>query len=142
MPDWTQIVPDVTLLQAVLWLVAVALLIGIVIKLWPFIRNAVAIVDALVQLPAMLKQVAALLKEFAAMKDQVASIHHETHKNDGSSIKDAVDRVEKTTERLEEGVIGLHGRVDDVDRQLTALAREDESLWEALDRTDPPDPEE
>ncbi|MGW9345579.1 hypothetical protein ACWGR3_28920 [Streptomyces albidoflavus] len=119
-----------TLLQAVLWFVAVALLIGIVIKLWPFIKNAVAIVDALVQLPALLKQV-------AAMKDQLTSIHHETHRNNGSSIKDAVDRVEKTTERLEEGVIGLHGRVDDVDRQLTALAREDESLWEALDRTDP-----
>ena len=62
------------------------------------------------------------------MQGQIDSIHHETHTNNGSSIKDALGRVEK-------GVSGLHGRMDDVDRQLTSLAREDEALWREIENT-------
>lgn len=134
MPDWEALFGGTTLVQAILWLVAVGLLIGLLIKLWPFIKNAVAIVDALVQLPALLKQV-------AAMKDQVAAIHHETHRNDGSSIKDSTVRIEQSLE-------GVHGRLDAVEGdtkeirvQVDRLTREDEALWEALDQTNP-DPEE
>jgi len=138
MPDWERLFGDTTLVQAVLWITAFSLLLGVFIKLWPFIKNAVAIVDALVKLPEIAKQLPVLTGQLTAMKAQVDGIHHETHKNDGSSIKDAVGRVESTAKRLEEGVAGLHGRMDDVDRQLEKLAREDESLWEALDNTSDP----
>ncbi|MCC2031839.1 hypothetical protein [Microbacterium allomyrinae] len=121
MPDWQRLFGDTTVVQALLWIAAAGALIVVVVKLWPFVRNAVAIVDALVLLPALVKQV-------ESMRAQVDGIHHETHKNDGSSIKDAVGRVE-------EGVAGLHGRMDDVDRQLVTLAREDEALWAELDNT-------
>lgn len=124
-PDWNVLFGDLRAAQVAIWLVAIALLIGVLIRLWPFIKNAVAIVDALVALPTLTKQI-------AAIQTQIDGIHHETHKNDGSSIKDAVGRVE-------EGVAGLHGRMDDVDRQLTALAREDEALWRELDHTSEPD---
>ena len=75
---------------------------------------------------------------------KVNEIHHETHTNDGSSIKDAVGRVEKTAERLEEGVAGLHGRLDPVEADL-ALVKEavaqlqsaDEEIRAELEQTQP-----
>lgn len=135
MPDWNTLFGDLRAAQVAIWIVAAALLIGVIIRLWPFVKNAVAIVDALVALPSMSKQIAKIpdmATQLAAMQTQLDGIHHETHKNDGSSIKDAVDRVE-------EGVAGLHGRMDDVDRQLAQLAREDEAIWRELDNTQDPE---
>lgn len=121
-PEWLKfLLADTSALQLVFWAVAIIALIAALVRLWPFLSNAVQIVDALVQLPALSKRVAAIQK-------QIDGIHHETHTNDGSSIKDAVGRVEK-------GVSGLHGRMDDVDRQLTSLAREDEALWREIENT-------
>mgnify|MGYP002005741941 FL=1 len=121
-PDWLKfLLADTSALQLVFWAVAIIALLTALVRLWPFLKNAVQIVDALVQLPALSKRV-------AAIQSQIDGIHHETHTNDGSSIKDAVGRVEK-------GVSGLHGRMDDVDRQLTSLAREDEALWREIENT-------
>lgn len=138
LPNWDALFGDVRAAQVAVWIVAVVLVVGLVVKLWPFVKNAVAIVDALIALPAM-------SKEMAAMREQITSIHHETHTNKGTSIKDAMGRVEKTVARVEEtvsetskSVEGVHGRLDDVDRQLTALAREDEALWAEFDNTQDP----
>lgn len=121
-PEWLEfLLADTSALQLVFWAVAIVALITALVRLWPFLKNAVQIVDALVQLPALAKRV-------TAMQGQIDSIHHETHTNNGSSIKDALGRVEK-------GVSGLHGRMDDVDRQLTSLAREDEALWREIENT-------
>ena len=121
-PDWLKfLLADTSALQLVFWAVAIIALLTALVRLWPFLKNAVQIVDALVQLPALAKRV-------TAMQGQIDSIHHETHTNNGSSIKDALGRVE-------EGVSGLHGRMDDVDRQLTSLAREDEALWREIENT-------
>lgn len=121
-PEWLEfLLADTSALQLVFWAVAIVALITAIVRLWPFLKNAVQIVDALVQLPALAKRV-------TAMQRQIDSIHHETHTNNGSSIKDALGRVEK-------GVSGLHGRMDDVDRQLTSLAREDEALWREIENT-------
>lgn len=116
MPDWETLFGTTTLVQAVLWIAAVALLIGVVVKLWPFIRNAVAIVDALVKLPDLAKQ--------------VAEIHHETHTNDGSSIKDGVGRIEASLE-------GLHGRTDELERNVASLAKADIEIRDQIDHTQP-----
>lgn len=139
MPNWEVLFGDLRAAQVAVWIVAVVLVVGLVVKLWPFVKNAVAIVDALLALPAMSKQV-------SSMKAQIDSIHHETHTNKGTSIKDAVKRVEETVARVEgtvsetqTSVEGVHGRLDDVDRQLTSLAREDEALWAEFDNTHNPD---
>jgi len=121
MPNWNDLFGDTPAWQVFGWIAAAGLLIGLVIKLWPFVKNAVAIVDALVQLPAM--------------KKQIDSIHHETHRNDGSSIKDSTVRIEKSLE-------GLHGRMDVVERSVETLAREDESLWAAFEDTQNPEEKE
>lgn len=130
MPDWEVLLGDITLLQAVLWIVAAAVFIGVVVKLWPFVRNAVAIVDALVALPAMAKQ--------------VKSIHHELHPNGGTSMKDALGRVEKgverlddTSDRLERGVRGLYEEVGALAAEDKRLAAADEQLRQDLDNTHP-----
>lgn len=130
MPDWETLLGDVTLVQTVLWIVAAGLAVGVVVKLWPFIRNAVAIVDALVALPAMAKQ--------------VKSIHHELHPNGGSSMNDSLRRVEggvkrldDTSDRLERGVKGLYEKVDALTAEDKRLAEEDERLRQDLENTHP-----
>jgi len=126
MPDWERLFGDTTLLQAALWVVAAGLVIGLVFKLWPFIRNAVAIVDALVQLPAFIQRTTKQLEN-----------SHITNLRD--DVTAAVIAAEKSVTLAQ----GIHGRLDDMDRQLTTLAQEDEALWAELDNTNnPKDPEE
>lgn len=123
MPDWSALLGNLSALQLVAWIVAAGLLITLLVKLWPFVRNAVAIVDALVQLPALSRQV-------GSMKSQIDSIHHETHNNDGSSIKDAVDRIEV-------GVAGLYERMDTVETGVKELHATDAELRAEIENTNP-----
>ena len=105
MPAWLEdLLAGVSAWQALLWIAAVVLLVGVVVKLWPFVRNAVQIVDALVKLPSLTGQVTSLV-------DQVSDIHHETHNNQGTSIKDSVDRIEQSLK-------GVHGRMDTVEKDI------------------------
>lgn len=125
--EWGELVTQAQPVVVIATIAALIGLVGLVVKLWPFISNAVAIVNALVKLPQ-------IDVRLGRLERQVDDIHHETHKNDGSSIKDAMGRVE-------EGVAGLHGRMDDVDRQLAVLTREDEALWAAIEETQNPEEE-
>ena len=123
-PDWLEhLLADTSALQLVFWVVALCALIAAIVKLWPFMRNAVQIVDALVRLPAMSVSV-------ERMQGQIDGIHHETHKNDGTSVKDAVDRIE-------EGVAGIHGRMDEVERNVAQLAKADIEIRQELENTNP-----
>lgn len=115
-------------------LVILFLMVRAVVRAWPTIKQFVLTVNAITGLP-----------EFMERTDQkIAEIHHETHKNDGSSIKDSSDRTELAVGRVEEGVAGLHervaavetslagvhGRLDDVDRELTTLTAADDEIRE------------
>lgn len=77
--------------------------------------NAAQILEAVQGLP---KYITDSKAQYARLEKKVDDIHHETHKNDGSSVKDAVDRTEKS-------VAGLHGRMDAVEQTLTSLADAD-----------------
>lgn len=92
---WQEFWESVSVWQAALWIVGAFVALTFIVKAWPFIRNTFRILDALVRLPDVIEKV-----------DQ---IHHEVHFNNGSSVKDAVMRVEV-------GVKGLHKRVDAIDR--------------------------
>ena len=48
----------------------------------------------------------------AAQDARIAGIYHETHQNDGSSIKDAGDRTELAVDRLERGMLAIFKRLD------------------------------
>ncbi|MCU1441147.1 MAG: hypothetical protein JWP85_2144 [Rhodoglobus sp.] len=115
MPDWlTAILADTTALQLVFWVVALAALIGAIIKVWPILSKAVTIVNAVSGLPAFIKRTDETL---TAQDAKIADIHHEVHYNNGSSVKDAIGRVE-------EGVKGIYTRLDTADQDRREL-RED-----------------
>lgn len=113
---WHEFWNSISVAQAVVWVLGGFAVLTFVVKAWPFIRNTFRILDALVRLPEIIGKV-------DDMTAQVAEIHHEVHYNNGSSVKDAVRRVE-------EGVQGLYLRADASD-----LA--DQRLREELERTNP-----
>lgn len=131
-PDWLSfLLADTSALQLVFWVIAIGALIAVIVKLWPFMRNAVQIVDALVTLPALKASV-------EKMQAQVTSIHHELHPNGGTSMNDAVRRMEGTTERLEIGVKGLYDQVADLAEADKRLEAADERIRADFEQTNPP----
>lgn len=101
--------------------------------------NAAEILASVQGLPAYIEradQRAAAADQRAAAADQrhdrlerkVDAIYHETHNNDGSSIKDSVDRIEI-------GVRGLYDRVDTVEQKVVALSDADEQIRAELEDT-------
>lgn len=105
-------------------IIAIFIIARMAIRFWPWLRKVMALFDALGQLPAF------IARTDTAIKD----IHHETHRNDGSSLKDAQVRTEEAVERIELGVKGLYDRADASDRADAAL-RED------LEKTKPHSPQ-
>lgn len=89
MSAWEQFWDAVSVLDVVLVIVGVSLVIGFIAKGWPKIHAGIRLIDALGSLPDRLDRIDGRLDD----------IHHETHKNDGSSIKDAVDRIGKEQSR-------------------------------------------
>lgn len=112
--SWSEFWESISVAQAVLWVLGVLAIITFVVKVWPKLRALVKLVDALAILPAFIERT----------DTKLAEIHHETHNNDGSSIKDSVDRIEL-------GVRGLYNRTD-------ALEAADTKLREDLENTRPP----
>ncbi|UOR02051.1 hypothetical protein MUN77_01585 [Leucobacter allii] len=91
---------DATLAQAVIWLAAASALVGVAVKFrwWERLKRFIATVDALAVLPQKLK----LLDE----------IHHEVRPNTGTSLNDAVRRIESKTKALELQVAEQSGKID------------------------------
>lgn len=103
MPEWLKfLLADTSALQLVFWIIAIGALIAVIVKLWPALTKFVTIANAVVGLPGFIERTDATLSNQNA---RIAEIHHETHNNDGSSIKDSVDR-------LELGVKGLYPLID------------------------------
>lgn len=82
MPSWVRdLFEGVSAVDFLLWVGGIIGVVVVLVKVWPFVSNAVDIVDALVKLPDL--------------AHKVDEIHHEVHYNNGSSVKDAVTRIEK-----------------------------------------------
>jgi hypothetical protein len=116
-PIWLQIV------------IAVGVVVGFLIAVvrgippvWRFVSQSVKTINSLTDLPQFMVTTAATLHD---QDVKIAEIHHEVQFNNGSSVKDAVTRVE-------DGVKGIYDRLDaaDVDRQ---------ELREDLEQTRPHD---
>ena len=120
---WHEFWESISVAQAAVWVVGGFAVFAFVVKAWPFIRNTFRILDALVRLPDVVEKV-----------DQ---IHHEVHYNNGSSVKDAVRRVETKLGKVEEGVKGLYSRADASDAADADLRRELENTHPPLKRRPP-----
>jgi hypothetical protein len=65
------------------------------VKLWPHIKRGVAVASELERLPEIAAQVTNLTQTQAAQTDVLETIRHEVEFNNGSSVKDAITRIEK-----------------------------------------------
>lgn len=81
----------VSVAQAVVWFVAAFAVLAFIVKAWPFIRNVFNVLDALSTLPKFMQETSEKLK----------SIHHEVNYNNGSSVKDAITRIESGVMKAE-----------------------------------------
>lgn len=112
---WDEFWQSISVFQAAAWVAAAAIVATFIVKVvWPQVRAFVRFMDAIAALPKFMVDTTATLN---AQDTKIADIHHEVRYNNGSSVKDALKRVE-------EGVKGLFTRLDaaDVDR---AELRED-----------------
>ena len=124
-----QTVIDTSLIAVVAWVVIAVVVLLFIWKIWPLISKAVRAIDALGSLEKHMAETTTKLKDidgrFSKVEEKILEVHHETHKNDGSSIKDAVTRIEKKQwseiEAAEE-FRQLHGQ------QFGALVKKDEEL--------------
>jgi hypothetical protein len=121
MPDWfLDWAHTVTLFDVLLWVTVAAGVILFIRKGWPWLRktatailNFATIVDSVQGLPAFIERTDAGMAE---QSKKIDGIYHETHNNDGSSIKDS-------TGRLEVGVAGLYEEIAslrDADQSIRA----------------------
>ena len=118
LPSWAQ-----WLVILVIIIAAILGIAGFVRKVWPIIARIVHTLDDLDNLPQFMITTAATL---AYQDKQIEEIHHEVKYNNGSSVKDAVRRVET-------GVAGIYTRLDSADQDRREL-RED------LEQTKPHQP--
>jgi hypothetical protein len=85
-PDWAQ--------PLIVWgsiLAVIGVLFGFVRKIWPAVKKMVKLTDSLDNLPQFMITTAATLEQ---QDVKIEQIHHEVNYNNGSSVKDAVKRVE------------------------------------------------
>lgn len=130
MNSWQEFWESVSVAQAIIWILGILAVLAFFVKGWPKIRAFVAVIDSLTGLPKFMSDTTRTLE---AQDKKIADIHHETHKNNGSSIKDAVIRTEEALERVELGVKGLYDRTE-------ALAAVDAELRKDLEDTRPKAP--
>ena len=128
--EWAE---SVSLWQIIGWSAGA---VGVVLffwKGWPWLRrtataivNFATIVDAVQGLPEFIKRTD---EGMAAQSKKIDGIYHETHKNDGSSIKDS-------TVRLEQGVAGLYDEIATL-READQSIRAEFQITRTTDYKDP-----
>jgi len=109
--NWNDFWDSISVLQLIGWVLGILGVIAFIVKGWPKVRAFVQMVDALSSLPTFMLDTTATLK---AQDEKIDAIHHEVNYNNGSSVKDAVERVEL-------GVKGLYDRIDTTDENAANL---------------------
>jgi hypothetical protein len=82
----------------VIWFVFLTILfLSAIVKAWPFIAKVVKTVEIISSLPEKFKYVHETL---GCLQEGLKAVEHEVKTNGGSSIKDAVLRIEKRLDTL------------------------------------------
>lgn len=115
---WEQYWVDISVAQAAVWVIGFFALFTFVVKAWPFIRSFFQILDALVKLPGFIMKTDKFMDETAK---SVKDIHHEVQFNNGSSVKDAVQRIENKVSELEISSQGLSDQLVEQDKKYNSL---------------------
>lgn len=121
LPDWLQWITAATAILA-----GVVGFIAFVRKTWPVLKRFVLTVNSLQNLPEFMQRTDDTL---AKQDGELALIKHEVQYNNGSSVKDAIRRVEQ-------GVAGLYTRADASDAADKKLRKDiDEATHPVVHRT-------
>jgi hypothetical protein len=115
---WEQFWVDISVAQAAVWVIGFFALFTFVVKAWPFIRSFFQILDALVKLPAFIIKTDKFMDDTA---ESVKDIHHEVQFNNGSSVKDAVQRIENKVSKLEVSSQSLSNQLAEQDKKYDSL---------------------
>lgn len=132
--DWDWVTPvsvwQTTATISIL-IVAIFIVVRMLMRFWPWLRKVMALFDALAKLPKFIVDVMAFIEKVVKYmhdnNEAIGEIRHELTTNNGSSVKDAVKRVEI-------GVVGLHEKVDE---QKVALDAADAALRHDFEDTVP-----
>src|SRR5699024_6781525 len=108
----------------VLVIAIVFFLIFVFVKLWPWLQKMVKVVDDLQKLPDFYNLVKTALTDIVA---DLRNIRKEVNFNDGSSIKDALQRIETRLDTAENARDGIR-------EDLQTLAEKEESLEQLVYR--------
>lgn len=115
---WIPIVP---------WLVALIVMVtalSMIAKfVWPVIKKWADLADDLMGEKARPGVPArpGLMERMATVEEKTESIHHEMFPNSGGSLRDAVDRQEQATARVEEKLDNDNRRISDLDDRITLV---------------------
>jgi hypothetical protein len=111
--------PWVPFLLWVIFIVGAVWFVGrMLIHMWKPLTRFVTTINSLAGLSQFMERTEAAI---AKQGTQLDGIFHETHRNDGSSIKDSTVRLEKAVEDLRVSTDGLHGRMDRVETGVAGL---------------------
>lgn len=140
LPLWGELLVCLTIILG--FFVALAGVIRLVPQFWHATTKFMNRINALGELPEFIartdktlhEQNTVLAEQNKVLKDhteKIGEIQHEVQFNNGSSVKDAVTRVEKrqlasnrTQRRIEKGVAGLYDRADAADDATTKLRKD------------------
>lgn len=76
----------------VIWFVFLSVFfVAVLVKAWPFINSVVKTVEIITELPARFQHID---EKLDTLEIRLMSVEHEVKTNGGSSIKDAVKRIE------------------------------------------------
>lgn len=101
---WSALVESVGAIQIVGVLVAIIIALVLIMKVWPTLSALVKITDSIKALPEFME----------TTTRKVQDIHHETHYNNGSSIKDSSKRTERALETVMEKIDALAASDDEL----------------------------
>jgi len=129
--DWAwawQVNPVQTLATICAIIAGLYVLTRFLIRFWPWLKKVIAFFDALAQLPVFMVDTN---KTMAEQNVKLADIHHEVHYNNGTSVKDSMERVEL-------GVKGIYHRLDGLEDSVEELHETDEKLSDQIEEQTQP----
>jgi len=129
--DWTTIgaVSWVQTLATICALIAgLYVSIRFLIRFWPWLKKVIAFIEALGKLPIFMAETNTTM---AQQSKALADIHHEVHYNNGTSVKDSMERVEL-------GVKGIYHRLDGLEDSVEVLHETDEKLSDQIEEQTQP----
>lgn len=91
----------------VAWSVAGVLVLAVLVKVYPWVRKVVEVIDALDGLPPLVTQMRRAVTSTEGLADAVEEIRHEVKTNDGSSLKDSTRRLEDAADEMSKDIGGI-----------------------------------